>query len=55
MAISPGQLANWLNEALAISQATSDSSANGLQVDASEPVIKLGFAVDACMDAFVEA
>ncbi|NLI39927.1 MAG: Nif3-like dinuclear metal center hexameric protein [Caldisericales bacterium] len=55
MAISPGQIARWLDEALVVPQAKGDSSANGLQVDASEPVTKLGFAVDACMDAFTEA
>ncbi|MCE5176150.1 MAG: Nif3-like dinuclear metal center hexameric protein, partial [Caldisericales bacterium] len=54
MGIFPGQIAKWLNEALVVSQAADDSSANGLQVDASEPVTKLGFAVDACMEAFIE-
>ena len=55
MGILPGQIAKWLNEALVVSQAANDSSVNGLQVDALEPVTKLGFAVDACMDAFTEA
>ena len=31
-----------------------DSSLNGLQVDAGKPVTKIGAAVDACMDAFIE-
>ncbi len=48
------RLVNFLDKELDIAS-VDDSSFNGLQVEASDDIKKVGFAVDACMETFVKA
>jgi len=48
------RIATFLSETLESASIT-DYSCNGLQVEATGPVVKVGLAVDACMESFVAA
>ncbi len=49
------KLSNYLNNLLNINNFSKDGSNNGLQVEATDEVKKVGFAVDACMKSFQRA
>ncbi|MEZ4813300.1 MAG: Nif3-like dinuclear metal center hexameric protein [Caldisericia bacterium] len=48
----PEMVAGFLNELLRDSADPADKSLNGLQVDSGNPVKRIGYAVDACLEAF---
>lgn len=52
--IKTDELVQYLNSYLKISEIP-DVSKNGLQVQGKDEIVKIAFAVDACMDTFVEA
>jgi putative NIF3 family GTP cyclohydrolase 1 type 2 len=49
------KLVSFLDARLSISEFSTDESANGLQVEGSATVQKIGLAVDACEYVFKEA
>ncbi len=54
MTVARTQIVNFLNETLSVSE-IADSSNNGLQVQGSDEVKKVGLAVDACLASYEQA
>ncbi len=53
--LMPSAVAGFLDKLLRESADPADKSLNGLQVDSGNPIRKVGYAVDACLEAFEEA